>query len=82
MKEKYDAIVIGMGPSGIFFAYEMTKLSPNKKILLIEQGKRVENRTCPIEKTGKCTKCKPFCSITCGFSRSRSIFRWKTIFIQ
>jgi len=68
MKEKYDAIVIGMGPSGIFFAYEMTKISPNKKILLIEQGKRVEDRTCPIEKTNKCTKCKPYCNITSGFS--------------
>ena len=35
---------------------------------MIEQGKRVENRNCPIEKTGKCTKCKPFCNITSGFS--------------
>ena len=39
-----------------------------KKILLIEQGKRVEKRNCPIEKIGKCTKCKPFCNITSGFS--------------
>ena len=68
MKEQYDAIVIGMGPGAIFFAYEMIKLNKNKKILLIEQGKRVENRDCPIEKTGKCVKCKPFCNITSGFS--------------
>lgn len=66
--EKYDVIVIGMGPSAVFFAYEMTKINKGKKILLIEQGKRVENRYCPIEKTGKCTKCKPFCNITSGFS--------------
>lgn len=66
--KKYDVIVVGMGPSSIFFAYEMTKLNKNKRILLIEQGKRVENRYCPIEKTGKCTKCKPFCNITSGFS--------------
>ena len=68
MKEKYDVIVVGMGPGGIFLAYEMTKLNKNKKVLLIEQGKRVENRICPIEKTGKCMKCKPFCHITSGFS--------------
>ena len=66
--KKYDVIVIGMGPSSIFFAYEMTKLNKNKKILLIDQGKRVENRNCPIEKVGKCVKCKPFCNITSGFS--------------
>lgn len=66
--KKYDVIVVGMGPSSIFFAYEMIKLNKNKKILLIEQGKRVEDRNCPIEKIGKCVKCKPFCNITSGFS--------------
>ena len=68
MKPKYDVIVIGMGPGAIFFAYEMIKLNKNKKILMIEQGKRVEERNCPIEKTGKCVKCRPFCHITSGFS--------------
>lgn len=65
---KYDVIVVGMGPSSIFFAYEMVKLNKNKKILLIDQGKRVEDRNCPIEKIGQCVKCKPFCNITSGFS--------------
>ena len=68
MEKNYDVIVIGMGPGAIFFAYEMIKLNKNKKILMIEQGKRVEERNCPIEKTGKCVKCKPFCHITSGFS--------------
>ena len=68
MEKNYDIIVVGMGPSSAFFAYEYTKLNPNKKILLVEQGKRVEERDCPIEKLGKCIKCKPFCSITSGFS--------------
>ena len=53
MKENYDVIVVGMGPGAIFMVYEMTKLDKNKKILLIEQGKRVEDRNCPIEKIGK-----------------------------
>ena len=68
MKNSYDAIVIGMGPSGIFLAYELIQLKKAKNILLIDQGKRVEERNCPLEKVGKCVKCKPFCSITCGFS--------------
>ena len=66
--EKFDVIVIGMGPSSIFLAYELIKKSKNKKVLLIDQGKRVENRKCPIESLGKCVKCKPFCNITSGFS--------------
>ena len=63
MSEKYDTIVIGMGPSGIFFAYELIQLKKAKNILLIDQGKRVENRNCPIEKVGKCVKCQPYCNI-------------------
>ena len=66
--KNYDVILIGMGPSSIFCAYELIQLGKAKKVLLIEQGKRVEDRVCPIEKTGKCTKCKPFCNITSGFS--------------
>lgn len=66
--KNYDVIVVGAGPSGVFLAYEMLKLDKSKKVLLIEQGKKVENRLCPIEKVGKCIKCKPMCNITCGFS--------------
>ncbi len=68
MKKEYDVAVIGMGPSGVFLAYELIKLKKAKNIILIDQGKRVEDRNCPIEKTGKCLKCKPNCNITSGFS--------------
>lgn len=68
MEEKYDVIVIGMGPSSIFTAYELIKLNKNRRILLIDQGKKVESRFCPIEEKGTCIKCKPFCNITNGFS--------------
>ena len=66
--ENYDVIIVGAGPSGVFLAYEMLQLDKRKKVLIIEQGKKVEDRLCPIEKVGKCTKCKPMCNITCGFS--------------
>ena len=65
---KYDLIVVGMGPSAAFLAYELIQLKSDKKVLLIDQGKNIKKRSCPIEKTGKCMKCKPFCNITCGFS--------------
>ena len=65
---KYDLIVVGMGPSAAFLAYELIQQNNYKSVLLIDQGKNVKKRACPIEKTGKCVKCKPFCNITCGFS--------------
>lgn len=68
MEKLYDVAVIGMGPSGVFLAYELIQLKKAKSVILIDQGKRVEKRYCPIEKTGKCLKCKPYCSITSGFS--------------
>lgn len=65
---KYDIILVGMGPSSVFCAYELLKLNTNKKILMIEKGHKIQNRTCPMAKTGKCLKCKPICSIVGGFS--------------
>ena len=64
----YDVVIIGAGPAGIFTALELVKLNSSKKVLIIEQGRKIEDRTCPIEKTGKCLKCKPCCNITSGFS--------------
>ena len=68
--KNYDLIIVGAGPSGVFTAYELIQLGKNqsKKILLIEQGKPVDKRYCPVEKAGKCIKCKPYCNITSGFS--------------
>ena len=65
---KYDLVVVGMGPSAAFLAYELIQLDNYKNVLLIDQGKAVEKRVCPMEKAGKCLKCKPYCNITCGFS--------------
>lgn len=70
MNKNYDLIIVGAGPSGVFTAYELIELgiAQKKKILIIEQGKPVEKRFCPVEKAGKCVKCKPYCNITSGFS--------------
>ena len=65
---KYDLIVVGMGPSAVFLAYELIQLNNYDSVLLIDQGKPVEKRNCPMEKLGKCVNCKPYCNITCGFS--------------
>ena len=66
--QKYDVLIIGAGPAGIFTALEMLKLGSDKKILIAEKGKAIENRSCPKSKTKTCVSCKPYCHITTGFS--------------
>lgn len=63
----YDVIIIGAGPSGIFCAYELMRQKPGLKVLMLEKGRRIEERQCPKRKTKVCVGCKP-CSITTGFA--------------
>lgn len=65
---KKDVVIIGAGPAGIFTALEMLRNGSDKKILIIEKGKAIENRHCPKAKTKHCINCKPYCHITTGFS--------------
>ena len=65
---KYDVIIIGAGPGGIFSAYELKKLSPTLKVGVFEAGHALHKRHCPIdgEKIKTCIGCKS-CSIMSGF---------------
>lgn len=64
---KYDVIIIGAGPCGIFTALEMKKINPDTSILLLEKGNSIKKRICPKRKTGVCVGCRP-CNITTGFA--------------
>ena len=65
---KYDTIIIGAGPGGIYSAYELIKRKPDMKIAVFEQGHSLEKRSCPIDgdKIKSCINCKS-CSIMSGF---------------
>ncbi|AKL97210.1 FAD dependent oxidoreductase [Clostridium aceticum] len=65
---KYDVIIVGAGPSGIFTALEMVRQKSSKKVLIIEKGRAIDKRHCPKEETRSCVYCKPYCDITTGFS--------------
>lgn len=65
--QKYDVIIVGAGPSGIFCAYELIKENKNLKILMVEKGRPIEKRICPKRTTKQCIGCQP-CSITTGFA--------------
>ncbi len=65
--KKYDVVIIGAGPGGIYSAYELAKKS-NLKIAVLEAGSTLEKRHCPIDgkKIKSCINCKT-CSIMNGF---------------
>src|SRR4030042_5935817 len=44
MSSKYDVIIVGSGPAGLFAALELAN-SPRLKILLLEKGKDIDQRT-------------------------------------
>ncbi len=72
----YDVIVVGAGPSGYMCAYGLAKGNPNLRILVIDRGREISKRNCPVlqHKLSSCPKnklygqsCLPSCSMTCGF---------------
>ena len=73
---KYDVIIVGAGPSGYMCAYELANKNSDLKILLIDRGRNIYDRKCPVleHKIDKCPinqkgyrECYPACSITSGF---------------
>ena len=65
---KYDVIIIGAGPGGMFSAYELMKQRPELKTAVFEAGNPLEKRKCPIDgvKVKSCIKCST-CAIMNGF---------------
>ncbi len=62
--QKYDCIIVGGGPAGLFAAYYLCEHS-DLRVLLIEKGKAALNRKCPSNASQTCLKCEP-CNILCG----------------
>ena len=79
---KYDVVIVGAGPAGLFSAYELCKKNKNLKILLLDKGKLAKNRVCPmnIKKDGKCLNCNP-CAILSGYGGAGTFSDGKLNFI-
>lgn len=65
MPNKYDVIIVGAGPAGLFATLELTK--NGQKVLLIDKGRSIDARVCPMKKGApECVHCNP-CNVVCGW---------------
>ena len=78
---KYDVIIIGAGPAGLFSAYELITNNENLKIAILDKGFRVQKRVCPMNKKGiPCQNCNP-CAILAGYGGAGTFSDGKLNFI-
>ncbi len=67
MKDNYDVLIVGAGPAGMFAANGIA--GRGFSILIVDMGKEVEKRNCPLNTISVCTHCNP-CNIMCGVGGS------------
>jgi len=62
---KYDVIIVGAGPAGIFSALELTQRN-NMSILMLDKGQDINQRKCPASRGFECVNCAP-CAVLSGW---------------
>ncbi len=78
---KYDVVIIGAGPAGLFTAYELITKNNKLKVAVVDKGFKVKNRVCPMNKLGvPCQNCNP-CAVLSGYGGAGTFSDGKLNFI-
>ncbi len=67
---KYDVIIVGAGPAGIFSALELTAKN-HLDVLILDRGHDITQRKCPSSRGLECVHCDP-CSVLSGWGGAGS----------
>ena len=62
---RYDVIIVGAGPAGIFSALELSGKT-DLSILMLEKGSDIDKRKCPASRGLGCINCRP-CQLLSGW---------------
>ncbi len=64
-RERYEVIIVGTGPAGIFAALQLSERAGHR-VLMLDKGLDIDERNCPASEAGICVQCSP-CAMVSGW---------------